>query len=122
MYAPTSPLSQYTPGQNRIPRGTIKTFTSPPVLSYLWVTYSRNDDTSIYGSDAGNAWPTYIKINDIDVTAAGYKIPFNLNRYDLPNSKGSTLGDFVKAIKDVCGYYGVKVIDLFNECPINPII
>lgn len=122
VYAPTSPLSQYTPGQNRIPRGTIKTFTSPPVLSYLWVTYSRNDDTSIYGSDAGNAWPTYIKINDIDVTAAGYKIPFNLNRYDLPNSKGSTLGDFVKAIKDVCGYYGVKVIDLFNECPINPII
>ena len=120
VYAPTSPLSAYTPGQNRIPRETIKTFTSPPIPSYLWVTYSRNDQTS-YGSDSGNAWPTYVKINDIDVTASGYKIPVGL-RYDLPNYKGSTLGDFVKAIRDVCGYYGIKVIDLFNECPINPII
>lgn len=101
-------------------RGTIKTFTSPPIPSYLWVTYSRTDSAQ-YGTDAGNAWPEYVKINDVGVTDAAYKIPVGL-RYDMPNYKGYTLGDCAKAIREVCGYYGIKVVDLFNECPINPIV
>ena len=120
VYAPTSPLSAYTPGQNMVGRGTIKTFISPPIPSYLWVTYSRNDQPAQYGTDAGNAWPEHVKINDVDVTDAAYKIPVGL-RYDMPNYKGYTLGDCAKAIREVCGYYGIKVVDLFNECPINPI-
>ncbi len=41
--------------------------------------------------------------------------------YDyLPNGRGFTLGEYVEAIKDVCRKYSVPVIDLFNQCPINP--
>lgn len=38
------------------------------------------------------------------------------------NSKGKKLEDYANAIKEVCGYYGIPVLDLFNECLINPLI
>ena len=38
------------------------------------------------------------------------------------NSKGKILADYANAIKEVCGYYGLPVLDLFNECLINPAI
>lgn len=31
-----------------------------------------------------------------------------------------TLEDFVNAIIEVCGYYGIPVIDMFHECTLNP--
>ena len=36
--------------------------------------------------------------------------------------EGKTLEDYANAIKEVCGYYGIPVLDLFNECLINPVI
>lgn len=115
MYAPTEPVSAWSPGGNMIRRSTSKTFISPPIPAYLWITYGRHDAT--YGFDEGNAWPDCIKINGVKVIS----IPRG-RRYDLPNLRGKTLADYSDAIKQVCGYYGIKVIDLFNECPINPII
>lgn len=41
--------------------------------------------------------------------------------YDT-NAYGKTLGDYANAIKEVCGYYGIPVLDLYNECLINPLI
>jgi len=41
--------------------------------------------------------------------------------YDnIPNGVGATLGDYVNAIKNVCANNGVSVIDLFEECTIDP--
>lgn len=37
-----------------------------------------------------------------------------------PNGRGHALADYVAAIKAVCARYSVPVIDLFNQCPINP--
>ena len=42
--------------------------------------------------------------------------------YYEPNGNGKTLEDYANAIKEVCGYYGIPVLDLFNECMINPLI
>ena len=42
--------------------------------------------------------------------------------YYSQNTIGKTLEDYANAIKDVCGFYGIPVLDLFNECLINPII
>lgn len=42
--------------------------------------------------------------------------------YYNPNTMGYTLEQFVEAIKKVCGFYGIPVLDMFNECTINPII
>ena len=99
-----------------IPRSTSKTFTSPPIPTYLWISYERHD-TAAYGTNVGNAWPTKIKINGIDVDS----IPVG-RRYDFPNMRGKTLEDYVNAIKQVCTYYGIKVADLYADCSINPII
>lgn len=41
---------------------------------------------------------------------------------DLVNSKGNTLKDFVDAVIEVSGYYGIPVIDLFRGCTMNPSI
>lgn len=38
------------------------------------------------------------------------------------NSKGETLEQYVNAIKEVCGYYGIPVLDLYNENNMNPYI
>ncbi|MBR3856811.1 MAG: SGNH/GDSL hydrolase family protein [Bacteroidaceae bacterium] len=42
--------------------------------------------------------------------------------YYEPNNLGYTLTDFVDAIKKVCAFYGIPVIDLYEKCPINPLI
>ena len=42
--------------------------------------------------------------------------------YFEPNSRGDTLEDFANAIKEVCVFYGIPVIDTFSECSLNPII
>lgn len=42
--------------------------------------------------------------------------------YYEQNTIGKTLGDYANAIKEVCGYYGIPVLDLYSECLINPII
>ncbi len=39
---------------------------------------------------------------------------------DKPNGVGATLGDYVDAIKAVCGKYSLPVIDLFTECTLDP--
>ena len=41
---------------------------------------------------------------------------------DLVNAKGNTLKDFVDAVIEVGGYYGIPVIDLFRGCTMNPSI
>lgn len=38
------------------------------------------------------------------------------------NSIGKTLEDYANAIKDICAYYGIKVIDVNSESGINPMI
>ena len=43
-------------------------------------------------------------------------------KYYETNSRGKTLEDYANAIKEVCGFYGIPVLDLFNECMINPLI
>lgn len=42
--------------------------------------------------------------------------------YYTPNSRGYTLKDFSDAIKEVCSFYGIPVLDMYSECSINPII
>lgn len=42
--------------------------------------------------------------------------------YYQTNECGKTLEDYANAIKEVCGYYGIPVLDLFNECLINPLV
>ena len=42
--------------------------------------------------------------------------------YYSANSQGFTLGDIADAIKEVCAFYGIPVIDMFTECSINPLI
>jgi len=41
--------------------------------------------------------------------------------YFSPNALGYTLDQFATAIKEVCGFYGIPVLDMFNECLLNPI-
>ena len=38
------------------------------------------------------------------------------NNTDGTNKNGNTLLDFVNAIKDVCGLYGIPVLDMYNNC------
>lgn len=42
--------------------------------------------------------------------------------YYQTNECGKTLEDYANAIKEVCGFYGIPVLDLFNEGLINPLI
>lgn len=38
------------------------------------------------------------------------------------NDYGKTLGDYAQIIIEVCSYYGIPVIDMYNECSLNPSI
>ena len=40
--------------------------------------------------------------------------PFSKNKY------GKTLGDYANIIKEVCGYYSIPVLDMYNESGMNP--
>ena len=40
--------------------------------------------------------------------------PLSKNKY------GKTLGDYANIIKEVCGYYSIPVLDLYNESLLNP--
>ena len=42
--------------------------------------------------------------------------PFSKNKY------GKTLGDYADIIKEVCGYYSIPVLDMYNESLLNPSI
>lgn len=42
--------------------------------------------------------------------------------YYVQNKRGYTLEDYANAIKKVCGFYGIPVLDMFNECTLNPTI
>ncbi len=42
--------------------------------------------------------------------------------YFSPNALGYVLKDFVDAIKKVCEFYGIPVIDMYADCSLNPII
>lgn len=42
--------------------------------------------------------------------------------YFSPNPLGYVLKDFVDAIKQVCEFYGIPVIDMYADCSLNPII
>ena len=45
----------------------------------------------------------------------------NTSAYDnVPNKSGHTLEDYVQVLKEVCGKYGVTVIDLYTECTLDP--
>lgn len=48
----------------------------------------------------------------------------NLNgmKYYEHNNLGYTLTQFCNAIKEVCAYYGIPVLDMYEKCPINPIV
>ena len=39
---------------------------------------------------------------------------------NIPNGVGAALGDYVEALKTVCGKHGVSVIDLYTECTLDP--
>lgn len=39
---------------------------------------------------------------------------------DSKNKYGYTLGDYANAIKEVCAYYSIPVLDLYNESQLNP--
>lgn len=41
---------------------------------------------------------------------------------NLLNSLNLTLQQYVDMVKEVCGYYGIPVIDMFRECTLNPSI
>lgn len=43
--------------------------------------------------------------------------PFELSQ----NYKGNTQEDFVNAIKKTCGYFGIPVLDLYNDSNFNPL-
>ena len=38
------------------------------------------------------------------------------------NSYGKTQKDYADAIKAICGYWGLPVLDMYNECWLNPFI
>ena len=43
--------------------------------------------------------------------------------YETPTSKntnGKTLKEYGDIIKEVCGFYGIPVLDMFHEVTINP--
>lgn len=42
--------------------------------------------------------------------------------YFSPNTMGYTLKQFVDAIKEVCEFYGIPVLDMYANCSLNPII
>lgn len=41
---------------------------------------------------------------------------------DVANSKGHILADYVQAIKETAGYYGIPVMDMFNFAGITPLV
>lgn len=38
------------------------------------------------------------------------------------NANGKTLEEYGEIIKEVCGFYGIPVLDMFHECTLNPTI
>ncbi len=36
------------------------------------------------------------------------------------NANGKTLNEYCSIIKEVCGYYGIPVLDMYNRCILNP--
>lgn len=50
-----------------------------------------------------------------------YQSPLNVTPTDT-NGNGKTLEDYANIIKQVCGYYGIPVLDMFHECTLNPSI
>lgn len=49
-----------------------------------------------------------------------FTTPVKRENNNPTNRNGNTLEDFANAIKEVCKFYGIPVIDLFTECQINP--
>lgn len=43
-----------------------------------------------------------------------------INTEEGTNANGNTLKEYADAIIDVCGYYGIPVLDMYRECPLNP--
>jgi lysophospholipase L1-like esterase len=39
---------------------------------------------------------------------------------DAVNGNGKTLGEYAEIMKEVCGYYGIPVLDMFNESGLYP--
>jgi lysophospholipase L1-like esterase len=50
-----------------------------------------------------------------------YQTPYNVTPLDV-NANGKTLEDYGNIIKQVCGYYGIPVLDMHHECTLNPSI
>lgn len=50
-----------------------------------------------------------------------YQTPYNVTPTDV-NANGKTLEDYANIIKQVCGYYGIPVLDMNHECTLNPSI
>lgn len=50
-----------------------------------------------------------------------YQTPYNVTPMDV-NTNGKTLEDYANIINQVCGYYGIPVLDMNHECTLNPSI
>jgi lysophospholipase L1-like esterase len=48
--------------------------------------------------------------------------PIKRNTPNDKNGFDKTLEDYANAIIDVCGQYGIPVLDMFHNCPLNPSI
>jgi lysophospholipase L1-like esterase len=51
-----------------------------------------------------------------------FNTPIKRMNLDDVNTNGNTLKQFVDAILEVCGYYGIPACDLFRRCTMNPSI
>ena len=51
-----------------------------------------------------------------------FMTPIKRGKLGFTNKKGNTLEEFANAIIEVCGYYGIPVIDLFHQLCMNPSI
>ena len=45
----------------------------------------------------------------------------NPNSYQC-NSNGDYMKDFVDAIKDICGFYAIPVLDMYSDAELNPLV
>ena len=45
----------------------------------------------------------------------------NPNSYQC-NSNGDFMKDFVDAIKDICGFYAIPVLDMYSDAELNPLV
>lgn len=75
------------------------------------------DDFTFYG--ALNRLIRYIRANHNDAELV-YVVPMHYELENTPNAVGLKMKSYINAIREVCEYYAVPIIDLWAELPIDP--